>query len=225
MTSLSELWKQFRLLSDMKSFSEEELDFLYRFLQEEQTLREKKRIAHLMRMSGIRRVKLIQDFDWLFNPRIPKAAIDDFMAEKWLKGPANLTIIGPPGVGKSHIAQALCYDAVMKGKHTIFTTLFDLACKLEKAKSVYSVIDYYAKAPVLCMDELGYVFATREQADCIFQIISKRAEVQTTIITTNLIPSQWGKVFDSATATAILDRLSMNGTFLTFEGRSYRSRK
>jgi len=66
---------------------------------------------------------------------------------------------------------------------------------------------------------------TKEQADCIFQIISKRGEIATTIVTTNLIPSNWGKIFDSVTATAILDRLSMNGTFITFEGRSYRNRR
>ncbi len=66
---------------------------------------------------------------------------------------------------------------------------------------------------------------SKEQADCIFQIISKRAEVGTIIVTTNLVPSNWGKVFDTVTASAILDRLSMSGRFITFEGRSYRSRQ
>jgi DNA replication protein DnaC len=96
---------------------------------------------------------------------------------------------------------------------------------LTKARSVYSLIDYYAKVPVLCLDEVGYVMPSREHADYLFQIVSKRVEIGTTIVTTNLIPSQWGKVFDSVTASAILDRLSMNGTFVTFEGRSYRNRK
>ena len=83
----------------------------------------------------------------------------------------------------------------------------------------------YAKVPVLCLDEVGYVLPSREHADYLFQIISKRVEIGTTIVTTNLIPSQWGKVFDSVTASALLDRLSMSGTFVTFEGRSYRNRK
>jgi DNA replication protein DnaC len=87
------------------------------------------------------------------------------------------------------------------------------------------MIDYYAKVPVLRLDELGYVVPTKEQADAFFQIISKRTEVRTTLVTTNLIPSQWGKIFDSVTASAILDRLSMNGRFIICEGRSYRSRK
>ena len=73
-------------------------------------------------------------------------------------------------------------------------------------------------------DGLGYVLPSREHADYLFQIISKRSEVSTTLVTTNLIPSQWGKVFDSVTASAILDRLSMNGTFIAFEGKSYRKK-
>jgi DNA replication protein DnaC len=81
-------------------------------------------------------------------------------------------------------------------------TLFDFTSRLAKAKSVYSLIDYYAKVPLLCLDELGYVFPTKEQADSIFQIISKRSEVRTTIVTTNRVPSDWGKIVDSVTASA-----------------------
>jgi len=72
---------------------------------------------------------------------------------------------------------------------------------------------------------LGYVVPSKEQADWIFQIFSKRTEVTSTLVTTNLVPSDWGKLFDSTTASAILDRLSLNGKFITLEGRSYRSKK
>ena len=78
---------------------------------------------------------------------------------------------------------------------------------------------------MLCLDELGYVLPNKDQADALFQIISRRSEIATTIVTTNLIPSDWGKISDSVTATAILDRLSMNGRFITLEGRSYRRKK
>lgn len=149
----------------------------------------------------------------------------EFIHTDWLKKPCNLILIGQSGIGKTHITAALCYDAVLTGKQTIFITLFDLTAKLTKAKSVYSLIDYYAKVPILCLDELGYVLPSREHADFLFQIISKRSETGTTLVTTNLMPSQWGKIFDSVTASAILDRLSMNGTFISFEGRSYRKRK
>ena len=146
-------------------------------------------------------------------------------ANRLAKIPANLVIIGPAGVGKTHVATALCHDAVMKGRQTVFVSLFDLTAKLVKAKNVYSLIDYYARVPVLCLDELGYVIPSKDQADAIFQIVSKRTETGTTIVTTNLVPSDWGKIFDTATASAILDRLSLNGRFITFEGRSYRSKK
>lgn len=225
MMTLAELWRFFRLLSEMESFTDQEKAFLLRFLTGEYQLREQKRIQHLLRMSGIKRIKLLSDFDWTFNPRIPRDKLTEFVQTQWLKTPCNLVLIGPAGVGKTHIATALCYEAILKGRQTAFLTLFDLTAKLSRAKNLYSLIDYYEKIPILCLDELGYVVPTKEQADWIFQIFSKRTEVTTTLVTTNLIPSQWGKIFDSVTASAILDRLSMNGKFITFEGRSYRSKK
>jgi DNA replication protein DnaC len=225
MTTLNELWRFFKLLSEIESFSDQEKTFLLRFLTEESQLREQKRIQHLLRMSGIKRIKRLSDFDWTFNPRIPRDKLMEFVQTQWLKAPCNLVLIGPAGVGKTHLATALCYEAILKGHQTVFLSLFDLTAKLSKAKSHYTLIEHYEKIPILCLDELGYVVPTKEQADWIFQIFSKRAEVTTTLVTTNLVPSQWGKIFDSVTASAILDRLSMNGKFITFEGRSYRSKK
>ncbi len=178
-----------------------------------------------MKRSGIKRVKLLEDFDWKFNPKIPRNKIMEFINTDWLKKPGNLVLIGPAGVGKTHIATALCHDALTKGHQTVLLSLFDLTAKLSKAKSIFSLIEYYSKVPVFCLDELGYVIPSKEEADCIFQIISKRTEAATTIVTTNLVPSNWGRVFDTVTASAILDRLGMNGRFITFEGRSYRSKK
>jgi DNA replication protein DnaC len=225
MMPLSDLWKHFRLLTDQETIPPDQKVFLHDFLQEEYKKRENRRIEYLMKMSGMKRIKVLTDFDWKFNPKIPRDKIMEFMQTDWLNIPANLVIIGPAGVGKSHIAAALCHDAVMKGKQTVFVSLFDLTAKLSKAKNIYSLIDYYARMPILCLDELGYVIPSKEQADAIFQIISKRSETGTSIITTNLVPSDWGKIFDTATASAILDRLSLNGRFITFEGRSYRSKK
>jgi DNA replication protein DnaC len=225
MTRHAELWAEFRLLTDMNSFTPEEQAFLDRFLDEESKLRRAKKIAYLLTRSGIKRVKTIGDFDWKFNPRIPRDKLMEFMTNPWLNEPCNLVLIGPAGVGKTHLAQALCHDAVMKGHQALFISLFDLMARISKASNLYSAIDFYAKIPVLCLDEVGYAFPSKDQADAIFQVIAKRAESKTTIMTTNLVPSQWNKVFDATTATAILDRLTMNGTFLTMEGRSYRSRK
>ena len=225
MMNFSELWKHFRLIGDPTALSNEESAFLERFLAEQYELRENKRIQFLMRGSGIKRVKFLDDFDWTFNPKIPRDKIMEFLHTEWLKKPSHLVLIGPAGVGKTHIASAICHDAILKGYQTVFIPLFDLTAKLSRAKNLYSLIDFYARVPVLCLDELGYILPSKEQADAIFQIISKRTEVATTIVTTNLIPSDWGKIFDAVTASAILDRLSMNGKFITFEGRSYRRKK
>jgi len=197
MMSLSELWKHFRFLQDLECFTEEQRAFLERLLSEEYKAREKKRIAYLLKMSGIRRIKFLRDFDWTFNPKIPRDKIMEFLNTDFLNKPSNLVLtclradthrqIGTAGVGKTHVATALCHEAVLRGYQTVFITLFDFTAKLAKARNVYTFIDYYSKIPLLCLDEIGYVFPTKEQADCIFQIISKRAEVKTTIVTTNLI--------------------------------------
>ncbi len=223
--TFSELWKHFRLIGDPTALSKEDSACLERFLTEQYGLREKKRIQFLMRGSGIKRVKFLDDFDWAFNPKIPRDKIMEFLHTDWLKKPSHLVLVGPAGVGKTHIASAICHDAIVKGYQTVFIPLFDLTAKLSRAKNLYSLIDFYARVPVLCLDELGYILPSKEQADAIFQIISKRTEVATTLVTTNLIPSDWGKIFDAVTASAILDRLSMNGRFITFEGRSYRRKK
>lgn len=225
MTQHDQLKNEFRLLTDISAFTTEEQAFLVRFLEEEARLRQAKKIAYLLTRSGIKRIKTIGDFDWKFNPVIPRDKLMEFMGHPWLKEPCNLVLIGPAGVGKTHLAKALCHDAVMKGHQALFISLFDLMAKISKANNLYNAIDFYAKVPVLCLDEVGYAFPSKDQADAIFQVIAKRAETKTTIMTTNLVPSQWNKVFDATTATAILDRLTMNGTFLTMEGRSYRSKK
>ncbi len=223
--NLSELARRFHFLSNLEVLPETERLILQRVLAEELHRREQKRLAYLMKCSGIKRIKLLTDFDWTFNPKLPREKFLQFVGTRWLTEPANLLLIGQAGVGKTHLATALCHDALTKGFQTLFLTLFELTAKIAKARNPYNLIEFYSRVPVLCIDELGYVIPTREQADALFQVISRRVEVNSTIVTTNLIPSQWGKVFDATTASAILDRLSHNGTFLTLEGRSYRSRK
>lgn len=225
MTDLSELWTYFKLLTPLDNISPEEKRILINFLTQEQKQREVRRIRHLLKVSGIKRIKRLEDFNWTFNPKIPRDKIMAFVNSDWIKTAANLVLIGSSGLGKTHIGDAICYLAVQNGYSTVSITSHDLVARFNKTKNPYNLIDYYARVKVFCLDELGYVFPSQENTNYIFQIISKRSELLPTIITTNLIPSQWGKLFDAATATAILDRLSLKGTFITFEGRSYRSKK
>ncbi len=225
MTRIKQIWEQLKFVSDRSSLTEDQIKLILPILEEEVSAKEVKRIKYLLQRSGIRRIKRIEEFDWKFNPGLSRNEIMRFSETTWLTQSRNLVLVGPSGVGKSHLASGLCYKAIKKGISTAFITCFDLVSKLKNSTGKERMLKYYSTVKLLCIDELGYVFPPQEQANDIFQIISKRSELVSTIITTNLIPSQWGKIFETSTATAILDRLSLNGTFITCEGRSYRSKK
>jgi DNA replication protein DnaC len=225
MTPIQSIWSQLKFVSDYSSLSEEQIKIIIPILKEELQARETKRIRYLLQRSGIKRIKRFEDFDWKFNPKLPRNKIIGFCESSWITEVKNLVLIGPSGVGKSHLASSLCYKAIRQGIPTAYLTCFDLVNKLKRSSNKQTMMHYYSTIKVLCLDELGYVFPTQDEANDIFQIISKRSELTPTIVTTNLIPSQWGKIFEASTATAILDRLSLNGCFITCEGRSYRSKK
>ncbi len=225
MTQIRQIWDELKFTSDCSSLTDEQVKAIIPILKDEASAREVKRIRYLLHRSGIKRIKRLEDFDWKFNPQLPRNEIMTLHQSSWASEVKNAILIGPSGVGKSHLASAICYQAIQKGIPTAFITCFDLVNKLKRSTSKYTMSQYYSTVKLLCLDELGYVFPSQEQANDIFQIISKRSEIASTIVTTNLIPSQWGKIFEAATATAILDRLSLNGKFITCEGRSYRSKK
>jgi DNA replication protein DnaC len=192
------------------------------FLKMEIEYRRQYKIKRLLRNSGIKHVKTLEQFDWHFNPKISKDDILTFVHSPWIENASNLVLIGDTGLGKSHIAAGICYEALLRGYPTACITAFDLVSRIHKAYNPSSKIDYYAKVRVLCVDELGYTYHKKEDTDILFQIISKRNEILPTVVTTNLSPKDWGSIFSATAASAILDRLSFNGTFITFEGRSYR---
>ena len=224
-TPIQKIWEELKFASDCDSLTEEQVKIVLPVLKEESSAREIKRIKTLMLRSGIKRIKRLEDFDWKFNTHMPRNEIMAFNGLSWNVETKNLVLIGPSGVGKSHIATGICYCALQKGIPTAFITCSDLVDKLKQSANKHTMLQYYSTIKLLCIDELGYVFPSQEQANDIFQIISKRSELASTIVTTNWIPSQWGKIFEASTATAILDRLSLNGSFITCEGRSYRSKR
>ena len=225
MTRLEELKQELKLVFDLSVLGEEERKVLLPILEEEYRERKIRRVRRLLKYSGIKRVKLLEDFDWKINPKLPREELMSFAGARWIDKAMNLVLVGPAGVGKTHLATAFCYKAIQDGRSAVFISSYDLVSKLKKkSQSKDSLIQYYSTLDVFCLDELGYLSASQEEANDIFQIISKRAEIGSTLVTTNLVPSQWGKIFEAATATAILDRLNMNGVFLTLEGKSYRTK-
>jgi len=222
MNTLEALLKELCCKTPAGEIDPDHRDSIMNFLTMELDYRKQHRIKRLLRLSGIRQVKTLGQFDWHFNPRISKEDILTFVNSPWIEDAFNLVLIGDTGLGKSHIASAICYEAILRGYPAVRITGFDLVSRIHKAFNTVSRIEYYAKVRVLCIDELGYTYHKKEDTDILFQIISKRNEILLTIVTTNLAPKEWGSIFSSTAASAILDRLSLNGRFITFEGRSYR---
>ncbi len=224
-TNIEKLLKQIGLKTPYEELTENKnKNIILDFLKSEKDYQQQHKVNRLLKRSGIKNIKTLNSFDWLFNPKIPKNEIITFSKSKWITKPANLVMIGDTGLGKSHIATSLCYEAILQGHTTTFITAFDLLSKIKNSINPASKIEYYSKIQILCIDELGYTFHKKEDTDVIFQVISKRTEILPTIISTNLIPKEWGTLFSGSAASAILDRLSYNGKFLIFEGDSYRSK-
>ena len=222
MNNLESLLKELSCRTPAEEIPSDRCPTILDFLQRESEYRKQHKIKRLLSQSGLKQVKTLGQFDWLFNPKISKEEILYFVNSPWIEKAFNLVLVGDTGLGKSHISAAICYEAILRGYPTACITAFDLVSKIHKAYNPASKIDYYAKIRFLCIDELGYTYHKKEDTDILFQIISKRNEILPTIVTTNLAPKEWGSIFSATAASAILDRLSSNGSFITFEGRSYR---
>lgn len=158
MTQIHQIWNELRFVSDCSSLTEEQIKTITPILKNEISAREVKRIRYLLQRSGIKRIKRLEDFDWKFNPQLPRNEIMGLSQSSWHTDVKNAVLIGPSGVGKSHLAAAVCYQAIQKGIPTAFITCFDLVNKLKRSTSKYTMMQYYSNIKLLCLDELGYVF-------------------------------------------------------------------
>ncbi len=214
-----------KLRAPMDQIPEEDRQSVGRFLQKEAAAQEQYRIARILSTCGLKdkQMRTFDQLDWDYNPKIPKQEILSFRKSDWVEEARNLVLIGDVGIGKSHVVKSLLYDAALKRYPALFISVFDLISKIKTSPAPYKRIDYYAKAiRVLCLDELGYTYHSKEDTDLLFQIISKRSEALPTLVTTNLSPKKWGTIFSGMAASAILDRLSYKGKFLTWDGKSKR---
>jgi insertion sequence IS232 putative ATP-binding protein len=206
-----------------------ELDYiesLYELTNLEIQAREDRATHACVRVANFPYRKELKDFDFSFNPKINKEKILDFKHLRFIENKENILFLGVPGVGKTHLATSIGIEAAKNRKITYFINCHDLILQLKRAKlenRLETRLKFFSKYKVLIIDEVGYLPIDKEGANLLFQLINKRYENSSTIITTNKPFSEWGEVFgDSVLASAILDRLLHHSHVINIVGSSYR---
>ena len=174
-------------------------------------------------------VRDLKGFDFAAQPSIDRAQIRDLATGRFIANGYALLFLGPPGVGKSHLAVALGREAIVAGYTVLFTGAMELVANLAKAQSENRLeerLKHYAKPKLLIVDELGYLPLEPDAAPLFFQLVSRRYERGALLVTSNRAVGEWGTVFgDAVVATAILDRLLHHSHVVTIRGDSYRHRE
>jgi DNA replication protein DnaC len=202
------------------------LDLVDLLLEEELGLREGRRFRNALKLSGLPHHKTIDEFDFAFQTDLDPRKIRDLAALTFVADKSNVALLGPPGVGKTHIAVALAVAACQAGYSIYFTSLDDLVRQLKLAEATGRFarkLQTYLRPAVLVLDEVGYLPLGREEANMVFQLVSRRYERGSIVLTSNKAFSEWGHVFsDDVLATAILDRLLHHCDVISINGPSFR---
>jgi DNA replication protein DnaC len=205
------------------------LEFLDEVLSREVEAKQGKRIRMGMQIAHFPCVRTIEGFDFAFQPSADERLIRELSTGSFIAHGENVLIFGPPGVGKSHLAIGLGRKAVEQGHSVRFTTATALLATLGKPESegdLGAKLTEYSKPRLLIIDELGYLPFERRSAHLFFQLVNRRYEKGSLLVTTNQRVSDWGTVFgDEVLATAILDRLLHHSHTLLISGESYRLRE
>ncbi len=204
-------------------------EFLGLLLEDEVNRRNDNRRSKLYRMAKLPFEKGLEDFDFTFQPSLKKREILEFGACHFIEKKANVVFIGQPGTGKTHLAVALALEALGRGKTALFTTVWDMINTLQQSRADYSYqkkIQNYLKPDLLILDELGYRSMAEATVEDFFEIVSKRYEKGSIIITSNRPIHQWDSVFiDKTLTTAVVDRLMHHCSVIEIKGESYRFKK
>jgi len=197
--------------------------------ERESQYRAKKSLERRLARSRIGRFKPMADYEWDWPKRIDRDAIESALRLEFLDGDRNIVLVAPQGLGKTMIARNIAHQAVLAGHNVLFVTaaqlLLDLAAQ-DSARALERRFRHYCRPSLLCLDEIGYLSYDARNADLLFQIVSRRYESKSIVMTTNLAFSDWPSIFPNATcATALIDRTVHHADVIAIEGKSYRRRE
>jgi DNA replication protein DnaC len=182
-----------------------------------------------LKRSRLERFKPMADYDWNWPIKIDRPLVESVLRLDFLAEPRNVVLAAAQGLGKTMIAQNVAHNAVLGGHGVLFISaaqlLLDLGAQ-ESARALERRLKYYAKVSLLILDEIGFLAFDNRNADLLFQVISRRYEKKSTVLTTNLAFRDWPTIFPNATcATALIDRVVHHADVIAIEGESYRARE
>jgi DNA replication protein DnaC len=201
-------------------------EFLELILQDELHVRHERLIARRLKAACFRELKTLDDFDWRFNSSIKRKAIYDLATGQFVRERKDVLFIGPPGVGKSHLCQAIGYEVIKAGSLVLYRSIFDLVRDFLRDEALGGeerILARYLKPDLLIIDDMGLKALPKRSGEYFFEIVMRRYENRSTLMTSNRPIEDWGKLIgDVPSATAILDRFLHHALVIPMKGRSYR---
>ena len=217
------------LLAHWDEASDPQRQWISRWLDWEEAERQRRGLERRLNEAHIGRFKPLADFDWHWPKQCDKQAVLELMQLEFIATATNVILVGPNGVGKSTLAQNLAYQAVMQGYTALFIdaaqVLGDLSAQ-DGDNALRRRLRHYAKPQLLIIDELGYLSYGTRHADLLFEIVNRRYEHKSTLVTTNRPFSEWAQVFPNASCVvSLVDRLIHHSEIIVLEGESYRMKE